>query len=694
MSFLTPLYIAGLLAVSLPLLFHFIQRRPRGETPFSSLMFLRSSPPRITSKSRLEHWLLLLLRAAVLCLLALAFARPFWRSKQLVDASAAAPKRIAVLVDISGSMRREDLWQQALAHTRRVLATVTPRDRVALFTFDRNVKTVLGFDQTGKLPASQSVALIQQSLQNVKPGWGATEVVSAAAQVAEELSDTSVTGVGDFLPQLHVISDWQRSAGKGEEVVWPQDVELHVHRVAATKSGNVGLQQMAAPPNAANAGDVYVRITNSPESSQAKFELQWHDQDKPIADPLTTFVPPGSARIVRVPRPTSHPKASDLRLTGDSHSFDNQLFVAPLQKQKMTVRYVGSDKDDDPRGLGFFVKKASFDSQRRQLQFVAHTVESMPENLSADNTNLVVIGAPLGQKQVGHVKRFMKEGGGVVYVIQPPVSQSEQTGTTLAALMDTPRLRIREAESDRYALLGELDFTHPIFAKFTEPEMSDFTKIHFWRHRYLRLPENAKEKQLKVIAKFDNGDAAIVEQSRKSGSLLVFTSGWNPDDSELARATKWVVLFEEIVNRHDRFKRLRLSLEVGQALKVPASVGEFWKIEGRGDSQSEDSQPLFVEPGLFRFVSPEVKIPLAVNIPAGESDTSAMEDSELESYGLSFNRQQSKDIRMQRQRQLHKRELERRQRLWQMFVALAMVCLLAETYVAGRTSKMKTLEEE
>jgi hypothetical protein len=66
MSFLTPLYIAGLLAVSLPLVLHLVRRAPRGRFTFSSLMFLSPSPPRLTRRSRLDHLLLLLLRPAVL----------------------------------------------------------------------------------------------------------------------------------------------------------------------------------------------------------------------------------------------------------------------------------------------------------------------------------------------------------------------------------------------------------------------------------------------------------------------------------------------------------------------------------------------------------------------------------------------------------------------------------------------------
>ena len=61
MSFLAPLYILGVAAVAAPIIFHLIRRAPKGDVPFSSLMFLTPTPPRLTRRSRLDNWLLLLL---------------------------------------------------------------------------------------------------------------------------------------------------------------------------------------------------------------------------------------------------------------------------------------------------------------------------------------------------------------------------------------------------------------------------------------------------------------------------------------------------------------------------------------------------------------------------------------------------------------------------------------------------------
>ena len=129
MSFLAPLYALGLLAVAAPIVFHLIRRTPRGDVPFSSLMFLSPTPPRLTRRSRLDDWLLLLLRATALVLLAAAFARPFLRQQATLDPIEAGGRRIAVLVDTSASMRRADLWPKARARPRRWSPRAAGRSR-------------------------------------------------------------------------------------------------------------------------------------------------------------------------------------------------------------------------------------------------------------------------------------------------------------------------------------------------------------------------------------------------------------------------------------------------------------------------------------------------------------------------------------------------------------------------------------
>src|SRR5947207_10692536 len=103
MSFLAPLFLLGALAVALPVIFHLIRRTTRERTPFSSLLFLRPSPPRLTRRSRLEHLLLLALRCLVIGLLAAGFSRPFFRKAMPAADPHAGSRKTVLLVDVSAS---------------------------------------------------------------------------------------------------------------------------------------------------------------------------------------------------------------------------------------------------------------------------------------------------------------------------------------------------------------------------------------------------------------------------------------------------------------------------------------------------------------------------------------------------------------------------------------------------------------
>src|ERR1043165_7375045 len=98
MSFLAPLFLLGAAAIALPVIFHLIRRTTKDRKIFSSLMFLRATPPRLTRRSRLEHLLLLALRCLALLLLAAGFARPFIK-KAVSDDRPAGTQRVVVLVD-------------------------------------------------------------------------------------------------------------------------------------------------------------------------------------------------------------------------------------------------------------------------------------------------------------------------------------------------------------------------------------------------------------------------------------------------------------------------------------------------------------------------------------------------------------------------------------------------------------------
>src|SRR4029079_3660216 len=87
MSFLAPLFLAGAVAASIPIVLHLLKREPEVHVKFSAVKLLRAAPVEHSQKRHLRELLLLALRVTALLLLAFAFARPFFNSPAAAAAS-------------------------------------------------------------------------------------------------------------------------------------------------------------------------------------------------------------------------------------------------------------------------------------------------------------------------------------------------------------------------------------------------------------------------------------------------------------------------------------------------------------------------------------------------------------------------------------------------------------------------------
>ena len=104
MTFLTPLFLFGLLAAAIPIAIHLIRKEKPPKLVFSTLRFLKNTTKKLVLFQKIQQWLLLLLRAALVALLVFAFARPLFDSN------------IASLVD--GCLDEHGLWRSICARSR------------------------------------------------------------------------------------------------------------------------------------------------------------------------------------------------------------------------------------------------------------------------------------------------------------------------------------------------------------------------------------------------------------------------------------------------------------------------------------------------------------------------------------------------------------------------------------------------
>lgn len=695
MNFLTPLFLVGALAIGGPILFHLIRRAARERMAFSSLMFLRPTPPKMTRRRKLEHFWLLVLRCLVLILLAGAFARPFFARDVTLPAAPAEAKQLVLLVDTSASMKRAGLWDKAVAAAGHYLDQVGVGDEVAVVTFDRQPKALVNFSEWSSWAPDQRAALARQRLASVAPDWMGTQLGLALTAAAERFVDDSSSTKPPAHRDIILISDLQEGAKldglQGFE--WPPGVNVIVERVDAPVKSNAGIEILAdSSANSAADHAPHVRVTNARDSSREKFLLSWESANANASapQPMEIYLAPGQTRTFSAPKLPASSTAGELQLTGDEETFDNASYYAVPQAEKIAVAYFGRESGNDPAQLRYYLQRVFAGTPRRQIELSAPQSNSVISSDTLAAALLAVIPRPLAPEEITPVHDWLAGGKTALLVLT-----GTNTGASLESLSGLHDLQVTEATGD-YALFGEIDFTHPLFAPFDDPRFSDFAHIHFWKHRRWTVPAGAA---VRVLARFDDGSPALAQVTVGKGNLLVLASGWQPADSQFAVSSKFPPMMETLLDWSGAGVPVRLQFSTGDSIPSPMSgAGDVtWrKPDGKtavlaGGTAFADTEA----PGIYSAAFGGRERQYAVNLPLEESRTTAISADELGRLGVPLRMPGTETEAQVRQRQLHlaQAELENRQKLWRWLIAAALGVTLGEIVLGGWLARRITTAE-
>jgi hypothetical protein len=698
MSLLTPLYALGLVAVSLPIIFHLIRRQPRGQFEFSSLMFLSPSPPRLARRSRLDHLLLLLLRGLAISLLALAFARPFLRNEPPPEATDAKAARIAIILDTSASMRRGDLWGQAVASVDKAMADNGPRDEIAIFTCDDALRPLVDFENMSQIAPAERRAAVRSRLQELSPSWASNHLGQGLMDAVEIVSNVGETrGAERIARRILLVSDLQEGSRLGvlADYPWPEDIELELRTVTPSQPTNAGLHYVSNAQRAdagADEREVRVRVSNDANSNIDEFQLAWIDEsEKPVGDPTAAYVPAGESRVIRIRRPPTPAAAERLRLSGDAFDFDNTLYFSAGDNAPTSVLYLGDDRGDDPQNLRFYLERALSEGISRSVSLETATPDKLLAPHTPTTVPLMVVADTLSNDQARGLRAYAKAGGSVLVVL----TESHVAGE-LAALVGVPTIDVEEANPNGYAMLGRIDFSHPLFAPMAGPHFNDFTQIHFWKYRQLKPDQLGAAR---VVARFENGDPALVETTVGNGRVLILTSGWHPADSQLARSWKFVLLVATLLNGGSSGSAERAYFTVNE----PVTLGEraasdvtptITKPDGTVLKLATDARSFTAtdQPGIYVVAGPDIPRRFAVNLDPLESKTAPVGAETLEQLGCRLVKPIALADADKKHQRLQDAQLEGRQKIWQWLIAAVLGLVVAETWLAGRAARPAATE--
>ena len=648
MVFLTPLLLLGLFAVLIPVAIHLIRRERPPKVVFGSIRFLKNTPKKLILFQRLQQWLLLALRALVVALLVIAFARPLLNQSlaRLLDAE---PQSAVLVLDATMSMRYDNIFAAAKERAEEFVDALSQSDEAAIvvLTDSAQVLVELTSDKASLVRALDSLA---------EPSFGASDLRAGLVLGNELLESATFEN-----RSLTLISDFQAGAADSLDGSWKlaPGIEFSALDVGVDETTNLNVADLRVPadllPGAVPA-PILARISTNGTLAleQAQVTLRI---DGSVVERQAVSLTDVSERVIQFDyafeqSETGVTQAVEVRVEGDQFADDNSRFA--LVRFEPQVRVVVVDGEYSPNWYEDEAHWFTLASGGEGSSFDVETV--LPSELTAaliEQAEVIVLlnVRDLGAQQSAALSRFVNAGGGLL--IAPGDRATDQGGSLQselpARLNGSPRL----AAGD-YRVVAEFERRHPLFAKLPFE----------WESRFTRVWSLESAADANILMRFDDASAALVERESGAGRILMTAM---PLDSEWGDFPLKPLYLPFV---HESLTYLAARATVRQDYLV----GEL----PREQRLSLTSSP---RPGLLGVGSTQ----LAVNVDSTESSLARVASSAV--FDTVINPENATLAPRATRVAARLIELENPQRLWWWLLCLVMLLVLAETVIANRSHR-------
>jgi hypothetical protein len=555
--FTNPLFLWALAAAPLPLVLHLINRTRAKKVPFTALRFIEQSLAQQSIKYKLRELLLLLLRIAMLILVALLLSRPFVRSRFFTFSQKVQSTAILVLDDTLSMSYREGertLWDRARAEALKYLDTLSDGSRAAFHPMS---------DEAGAL--SGELDRVRQQIVDWTPSSRAASCVPAVARAAKVL-DAVKTGQKEIL----LFTDLTRVSWDGlakGSVKLPPDVALYVVDVGASRDRNAAVQAIAIETTGQARVNVPLQIRatlmGGDEPSERGVDLLVGGKRVDSRRVRLDRYKPSTVQFSHAPEAGGLLQGSVRFSESDALPLDDERFFSLWVRDAVRAVLAGDGKGD------LFLKQAlSPDGLSKRAPVwiePAHPVELEGRDLS--QTDLVILSnvrslsAPAWQK----LREFVRGGGGLLVFAGDELDPAAYTPGASQGLLPVS-VKEKRSELEKTSIEPN-DPSHVLFAPFAGGMNGDLSVRAF--RSYLVL-EPAAESSARVLARFRGSSPALVERELGSGRVLVFASSADPSWNDLpSYGAPFVPLMHLLVRHATGRTTAPVSATVGESLTFP-----------------------------------------------------------------------------------------------------------------------------
>ncbi len=677
MSFLAPLFFAGLAALAVPVIIHLIQRERKNVVAFPSLMFVRRIPYSSIRRRRIHNWALLALRLVALAVIVAAFTRPFLRDATLAAAAGGA-RDVVILLDRSYSMGHGDQWDRARRAASDVAAALADGDRATLVLFATGAEVAV--------QATSDRGRLQAEIAATELSAGATRYGPAVKLAGSLLAVSN-------LPRREVvlITDFQRGGwSPGEGLRLPAGSVLTPIAVTATADGNLALapvgirrEQVSGQDRVTVTAGILNRGSQVAADVPVTLELEGH-----VAQSLQLTVQPhGSASASFPPVTLSQPNTrATVRIGDDALARDNAFHFVLSPPQPVAVALVGGSRP--ARDSGLYLARALAIGERPRFAVSSRQGDELTDAVLADTRLVILNDASPSEQVAGRLRTFVHGGGGVLVTYGPhaswPVSAADFLPAAPADSVDRTR--------GGAGALGSLEYGHAIFEPFRAPRSGDFSAARFYGYRRVQPAADAR-----ILARFDDGVPAVIERVVGRGRVVLWTSTLDLTWTDLPLKPVYLPFVHQLARHLADHREPPQWSTVGQVLDLsqagdPAVARLAVTPGGARQPLPADQAGVLEldEQGFYEVREQGRQAALlavaASNVELGESDRTAVDPSEIVTAvtGAAAAGRAGESLVLPDEAQ------ERTQRLWWYLLFAGILLLTGESLLAHRLSRART----
>ncbi|MBC8354900.1 MAG: VWA domain-containing protein [Planctomycetes bacterium] len=600
--------------IAAPIILHLLTLHKLRTIELSTYRFLFDGEVRSRRRVQFEDMLLAVLRTLFLLFIVMALARPAVSKWGALFGGMDSGRDDVLLIDASASMSittdGRSAMQQAKQAASSIVENLPSQDRVTVIRV-----------------ASRPGEICSRFASNPDAIRESIDQLEAGAARANWFAALLHTFQSDRLanPRIYVISDMQQTGWRelktGETAgLIPTDTEVFVINVGSSKPiENQGIIAGVPDDQHVLAGlpvTLQPRVINFSTVESVEVPISVFAGDEEVARKTIT-VEPGKAAEAEVIYTPEQSGIQRLRyeIPDDRFAGDNVFRFTLSATSEVNVVLVNGHPSSDPlEDRGLFLRSAlSVDEdQVRSL----HLKEVRQSRLNAEHLGEadVVILADCGAlSATAHerLRKFVADGGGLLILPGEQVDPGEYNRALLAANSSTESyllaVRLRAAtgsagQTAAFDRFGGVDFAHPVFSVFRDPDEHYLAGTRAYRRYELALAKSAKNTW--TLARFADGSPLIVAGRFGKGRVLLSAVPFDASWSNLPLQPEFVPL----VLRMAAYVKRRP--EVNVAAVIPAegiaeiSVDESWEsANGSVLSESHGATPLEFEHDNGRIVA-------------------------------------------------------------------------------------------